>query len=60
MDQEVIIESLVSVIKGLRQIRKDNWGQANLCTLRIDEEIEKLEKLISEMDTNEDHPMGQS
>jgi hypothetical protein len=60
MDEAVIIKSLESVLKGLRKIRKDNWGQSNLCTLPIDAEIELLEVLISEMDTNEDHPMGQS
>jgi len=62
MDQEVVIKTIESVIKGLRKIRKDNWGQANLCTLPIDAEIELLEVLISDMDTNWNgvHPVGQS
>jgi hypothetical protein len=60
MDEAVIIKRLESVIKGLHQIRKDTWGQQNLCTLRIDEEIEALEDLISDLDTNDCHPVGQS
>jgi hypothetical protein len=57
---EAVIKRLESVIKGLRQIRKDTWGQANLRTLRIDKEIEALEDLISDLDTNWNgaHPVG--
>jgi len=57
---EAIVTFLKTILKRLRKIRQDTWGQSNLCTLPIDEEIEKLEELVNDMDTNEEHPMGQS
>ena len=61
---EAIIKELESILKGLRTIRQFTWGQSNLCTLPIDEEIEKLEELINQMTYkgtwNGVHPMGQS
>jgi hypothetical protein len=62
MDEAVIIKELGDVIANLRKIRKETWGQSNLCTLPIDEEIKSLEELISDLDTNWNgsHPVGQS
>lgn len=66
MDQAVIIKELTSILEGLRKIRQFTWGleRSGLCTVPIDEEIEKLEELINQMtykgSWNGVHPMGQS
>lgn len=59
---EAVIKRLEEVIKGLRQVRKDVWGQATIRTLRIDMEIKALEDLISDLDTNWNgcHPVGET
>jgi hypothetical protein len=62
MDEAIVTFNLKTILKRLRKIRQDTWGQSNLCTLPIDEEIEKLEELVNDMDTNWNgsHPVGQS
>lgn len=65
MDQEVIKE-LESVLKGLRKIRKEVWGNPDTDKrlLPLDEEIAVLEDVINQMTYkgtwNGVHPMGQS
>jgi hypothetical protein len=63
MDQEVIKE-LHEVIKGLRKIRRETWGDPSrdLRLLPLDEEIAVLEDLVNQMDNNWNgaHPVGQS
>jgi hypothetical protein len=66
MDQAVIIKELESVLKGLRKIRKEVWGDPSrdLKLLPIDEEIAVLEDIIGQMtykdQWNGSHPVGQS
>lgn len=65
MDQEIINE-LESILKGLRKIRKETWGNPDTDKrlLPLDEEIAVLEEVVNQMTYkggwNGCHPVGQS
>lgn len=66
MDEAVVIKELESVLKGLRKIRKETWGNPDTDKrlVPLDEEIAVLEDVINQIaykgNWNGSHPVGQS